>query len=69
MSEMSPQAGTDCEKGIQVSDERQQQEAEESRMRAELDALRQLKEHGMVELAEFFAADLGITAEYQKEIA
>jgi hypothetical protein len=52
-----------------MSDERQQQEAEESRMRAELDALRQLKERGMVELAEFFAADLGITAEYQKEIA
>jgi hypothetical protein len=52
-----------------MSDERQQQEAEESRMRAELDALRQLKERGMVELAEFFAADLGITAEYKKEIA
>lgn len=50
-------------------DARQQQEAEESRMRAELDALKELDRAGMHELAAFFAADLGITKEFQREVS
>lgn len=49
-------------------DERQQQELHEERMQKELEALCELERKGMHELAEFFAADLGITKEFQREI-
>lgn len=47
--------------------ERQQQELEEERLRLELNALRELENRGMHELASFFAAELGITKEFQQE--
>lgn len=47
----------------------QQQELESERMRRELDALVELKTRGMDELADFFAAELGITKEFQREVA
>lgn len=49
-------------------DARQQQEFERERMQSELAALKQLDEAGMHELAEFFAADLGLTKQYKQEV-
>ena len=49
-------------------DNRQQQEMEHDRMRQELAALVKLERAGMHEVAEFFAADLGLTKEFQREI-
>lgn len=51
------------------ADYRQQEELHQERMREELAHLVQLEKAGMHEVAEFFAADLGITKEFQQEIA
>lgn len=52
-----------------MADWQQQQELEDERMRRELDALIELKRRGNDELADFFAAELGITKEFQQEVA
>jgi hypothetical protein len=51
-----------------MDDYRQQQELEAERIRRELDALMELKKCGKDELADFFAAELGITKEFQQEV-
>lgn len=46
----------------------QQKQFHEERQREELENLVKLEKAGMHEVAEFFAADLGLTKEFQREI-
>ncbi len=51
-----------------MSNFRHQQELEEERLRGELEALQELDKANLHYLAVYFAQELGITHEYNKEI-